>query len=135
MKIINDQASSKKIIKAVLLSVAVGFAVMLLSLLISAFIMLKADMGDTAANVISTVVLMLSAFVCGFVSSKIMASRVMLIAPFAGFIFYLTVAVIGAAVTKSTFGKLFLLRMLLCIILAALGAFLCAVRKQNKKYI
>lgn len=134
MKIINDSASNKKLLISVLLGVGTGFAALMILLCVFAFIMLKADLGDGTANALSTVALIVSSTMCGFVSSKKLGSRIMIIAPFSGFVFYLTVAVIGAALTKESLGKLFVIRLLLCVVFAGVGALL-GVIKQNRRNI
>ena len=135
MKIINDKESSKKLIISVALGVAVGFVSMLLLISVFALIMLKADLGEGMSNVLSTVALLASALVCGYVSSKKLGSRLMLVAPFSGFVFYLIVAIIGMATTHQAIGKQGFIRLLLCVVFAGVGAFLGALKGSKKTVI
>lgn len=134
MKIINDKESGKKLIISVALGVAVGFVAMLLLISFFAFIMLKADLGDGISKIFSTVALLASALACGYVSSKKLGSKLMLVAPFSGFVFYLIVAIIGMVTTHQSIGKQGFLRLLLCAVFAGIGAFLSAL-KSNKKTV
>ncbi len=135
MKIINDKDSSKKLIISVIMGVSVGLIAMLLLISVFSFVMFKADLDDGIANALSTVSLLVSAMLCGYVSSKKLGSKILLIAPFSGFVFYLIVAIIGIAVTHQTIGKQGFIRWLLCIVTAGLGAFLGALRTAKKTVI
>lgn len=132
MKIIKDKESSKKLIISVALGVCVGFISMLLLISVFALIMLKADLGEGMTNVLSTVALLVSALVCGYVSSKKLGSRLMLVAPFSGFVFYLIVATIGMATTHQAIGKQGFIRLLLCVVFAGVGALLGALKGNRK---
>lgn len=135
MKIINDSNLSKKLLVSAGIGVVSGFALLFLLLLFFALIMLKVSLSDSGATVMSTIALMIASMFSGLVSSKLSGLKRMPIALVTGFAFYLTVAIISAAITKDSFGKLFLIRMILCIASSAIGAIIGAVNKQNKNYI
>ena len=134
MKIINDANASKKIVISAGIGIASAFAVMFILLLLFALIMLKFDALSRASDVLATVVLMVSSLTAGVIASKKCGFKVLFTSVISGTLFYFLVAVISAAITKESFGKLFLLRMMLCIVSSVVGAFL-SVKKKNKSMI
>ncbi len=118
-----------------LYGIILGFASLLLLTLFSAFVLAALKLSTNISNVIAVVILALSALLCGYSSAKKLKSRALIIGAAAGTLFYLTIAVISAAVTKSGFSSVFLLRMLICFICSETGAFLSTVKRNKSKYI
>lgn len=135
MKIINDKKSSSKIMISSALGVFCGFLTLFFMLAVFAFIKLKADLGETAANTFSTISLLASALVCGLISSKKLGSKLMLVAPFSGFIFYLIMVVVGLITSDKISLSIILLRFVLCVVFAGLGAVLGVLKKGDKNII
>ncbi len=134
MKIINDANATKKMLVSVLVGVAFGFVGLFLLLLLFALIMLKFDASLNISNILATIALMVSSLIAGLIASKKTGFKVLLTAVSSGTLFYFLVAIISSAITKETFGKLFLLRMLLCIVSSIAGA-LIGLKKSNKHII
>lgn len=131
MKIINDSNASKRMFVAVLFGIAFAFVSLFLQLLIFAFIMLKFDVSSNVSSIFATIALMVSSLIAGLVSSKKLGFKVLFTAVISGALFYFLVAIISAAITKNTFGALFLLRMSLCILASVIGV-LIGLKKNNK---
>ncbi len=131
MKIINDSNASKRMFVAVLFGIAFAFVSLFLQLLIFAFIMLKFDASSNVSSIFATIALMISSLIAGLVSSKKLGFKVLFTAVISGALFYFLVAIISAAITKNTFGALFLLRMSLCILASVIGV-LIGLKKNNK---
>ena len=121
--------------KSLLWGVGIAYAVMAALVFVGALVMTVLDVSLTAVSVIATIALSIAALVGGFISAKIKGSSPLPVGLAAGFVFYLTVAVIAAAVTKGSFSSLFLLRMALCVVLAGVGAVLQSLKRSNKGYI
>ncbi len=118
-----------------LFGVILGFVCLLLLTVLSAFIISILKLGTDVSGVIAVVLLGLSALVCGYSSAKKLKSRALIIGAAAGCFFYLTVAVISAAVTKSGFSSVFLLRLLICFLSSEVGAFLSTLKRSKNKFI
>jgi putative membrane protein (TIGR04086 family) len=117
------------------IGIAVGYIVLFLMLMLSALLLVLTDMPDGTAVVLSTVSLALAGFLCGLVSSKILGSKALIVGLLSGFVFYVTVALISAVVTKGEFTSLFILRLILATAMSGVGSVVGAFRKSNKHII
>ena len=115
--------------------IVIGFAVILCLMLLSSFIMASTGVSAGSAKVITVIILCVSALVCGYSSAKRLKSKVLIIGAVSGALFYFTISVISAAVTKSGFTRVFLVRLIISVIAAAVGAFLSTVSGRKNKYI
>ncbi len=93
------------------------------------------DVSATAISVIATAAISVAALLGGFMAAKRKGSSPLPLGLATGFIFYLSVAIIAAIVTKGSFSSLFILRMALCVVLAGVGAVLETFKKSKNSYI
>lgn len=125
----------KSFLMSAIFGVIIGFAILFLLTLLLSLIMSAAKISPDAAKVIAVVILGVSGLFSGFASAKKLKSRALVIGAVTGLLFYLTVAVISAAVTKSGFTSVFLLRVLICFAASEIGAVLSTVKRNKSKYI
>ena len=126
---------NKSFLMSALFGVIIGFASLLLLTLLSAFILTALKVSGSASGVIAVIILGVSSLISGYFSARKLNSKVLIIGAAAGTLFYLTVAVISAAVTKQGFSSVFLLRMLICFLTSEVGAFLSTIKRNKSKYI
>lgn len=125
----------KSFLMSAVFGVIIGFIVLFLLTFLSSIIMSAAKINPDSAKVIAVVILGISGLFGGFASAKKLKSKALIIGAVTGLLFYLTVAVISAAVTKSGFTSVFLLRILICFAASEVGAVLSTVKRNKSKYI
>lgn len=126
---------NKSFMLAVLFGIILGFLCLLLLTLIMAFFLSALKLSGNISGILAIVILSISAFICGFSAAKKLKSKVLIIGVVAGTLFYLTVAVVSAAVTKNGFTGVFILRLVISFLTAEIGAFLSTVKKSKSKFI
>ena len=114
-----------------------GFSYLITAILviISALVITFSDVKVSTVLVIATVVISIASTVGGYMAAKIKGSSPLPVGLATGFVFYITIAVISALVTSASFSELFLLRLILCVVLAGVGAVLKTLKRSNKGYI
>ncbi len=126
---------SNKFLLSLLFGIVMGFASLFVILLLFSLITTLADLGDVAISVLSTVAIVISSFICGFLSAKRLGSKALIIGVVSGFVFYITVAIISLITTKDSFSSLFLIRLALSVVMSAVGAIVATQKKSNKNII
>ncbi len=133
----NNYYNDKKenIYISVFFGVGIGFSVLILLTLVFSLALAMLETVGTAVSVCSVIILCISALVCGFASAKKNKSKILIAGAISGFVFYLLIAVISAAVTKSTFSSVFLIRLIVSVVSSVLGSLLTAISGRKTKYI
>ena len=126
---------NKSFLMSALFGIILGFASLFVLTLLSALILSLFKVSGNASGIIAVIILGVSSLICGYFAAKKLKSKALIIGAAAGALFYLTVAVISAAVTKSGFTSVFLLRLLICFLTSEVGAFLTTVRRNKSKFI
>lgn len=134
MKFFNENGNNS-FLKSLLFGVVIAYAAMLILTTAGAVIMTFLDVSATAISVIATAAISVAALLGGFMAAKRKGSSPLPLGLATGFIFYLSVAIIAAIVTKGSFSSLFILRMALCVVLAGVGAVLETFKKSKNGYI
>ncbi len=127
--------SSGSLIKPMIFGILVSLACVFLLSLISAFLLTASGAVGGAVKIFSVVVLGISAFIGGVVSSKIAPKQKLMLGLGSGALFYLTVALISVAVTKNPLSSTFIVRLAICTVAAVLGALLTVFLTDKNKYI
>lgn len=135
MKSFVNSKSSGGFIHAVVLGTVMGYITVFVMLAVFALVLMLSDSGDGASGIFATVSLALSGLFCGLTAAKKLGSKALIVGLAAGTLFYISVAVISVAVTKSGFSSLFLVRFLLTAAMSGLGSFLSTVKKKRKNII
>lgn len=131
----NQNNNSGIFFKSAAFGVLAGYISSVLLMLIFSLILTAADMGSSAATVFSLVTLGASSFICGFVASKLLGSRALIISAAAGAAYYLTLAVISAAVTGGGFTKMFFVKLAIALVLSIAGGIVSTFRKSSKTVV
>lgn len=134
MKFFNENGNNS-FFKSLLFGVVIAYAAMLILTTAGAVIMTFLDVSAAAISVIATAAISVAALLGGFMAAKRKGSSPLPLGLATGFIFYLSVAIIAAIVTKGSFSSLFILRMALCVVLAGVGAVLETFKKSKNGYI
>lgn len=134
MKFFNENGNNS-FFKSLLFGVVIAYAAMLILTTAGAVIMTFLDVSAAAISVIATSAISVAALLGGFMAAKRKGSSPLPLGLATGFIFYLSVAIIAAIVTKGSFSSLFILRMALCVVLAGVGAVLETFKKSKNGYI
>lgn len=134
MKFFNENGNNS-FLKSLLFGVVIAYAAMLILTTAGAVIMTFLDVSAAAISVIATAAISVAALLGGFMAAKRKGSSPLPLGLATGFIFYLSVAIIAAIVTKGSFSSLFILRMALCVVLAGVGAVLETFKKSKNGYI
>ena len=131
MKILSDKNFTKKLLSVVGVSVLIGTVSLFLILLIMSLVTLNNGISDNGVITMSTIALMISAFISGLISSKLSNVKKLPIAVLSGLSFYIIVAIVSMIVSNGTIGSLFLLRMIFSVLSSSLGAIVGTVKKQK----
>ena len=124
---------NRSFLMSTLFGVILGFLSLLVLTLVSAFILSVLKVSGSASGIIAVIILGVSSLICGYFAAKKLQSKALIIGAAAGALFYLTVAVISAAITKQGFSSVFLLRILICFLTSEVGAFLSTVKRNKSK--
>lgn len=103
----------------------------LLLIVIAALIVSSVNASETAIGIISLVILGTSAFLGGFFAAKILKAKALFVSMSAGGFYYLSLAVLSAAISSESFGTMFLLKLVLTVILSALGGIVTTFREKT----
>lgn len=134
MKFFHENGNNS-FLKSLLFGVVIAYAAMAALVVIGALVMTFLDVSVTTISVIATAAISVAALLGGFMAAKRKGSSPLPIGLATGFVFYLTVAIVAAIVTKGSFSSLFILRMALCVVLAGVGAVLETFKKTKNGYI
>lgn len=127
----NYDVDAKTFLKAAGIGAGVSHISAVILMVVFALVISSVDMGDTAIQVISFVILALSAFLGGFLAAKILKCKALFVSLASGGIYYLSLAVLSAAVSIESFGKMFLIKLALTAVFSALGGIVTAFKEKT----
>ena len=102
-------------------------------LTILSFLLMNKDFSDTMLFIVTCVVLALAALAGGYVTARISKERGLVMGGILGFIAFAVMSIVSTVLTKAGFGTAGFIKLLLCLLPAALGGFFGVNRKKRRK--
>ena len=120
----------KKKILAVFWGVSGGAIACFLMLLIFSAILSISSASSSIAKPIATAVLFLSAFICGYISSRILKEKGILIGAVSGAIYFLLYAIIGLIFGSKSLQAAVSLKFIIAVVSSAIGGVIGVNRRR-----
>ena len=127
----NYEVNAKSFLKASGIGAAVSHIASLLFTVVFALIISAGDIKDSVIKAISFVILCISAFLGGFLAAKILKCKALFAGLSSGGIYYLTLAVLSAAINSHGFSKMFLIKLALTAVFSALGGIVTTFKEKT----
>lgn len=126
---------NSKLLRSVIFGIAFGFVSMLILTLIFSFVVASAIPSNGTVKIFSSIIIGVSALVCGFSAAKINKRKILLAGTCSGAALYFLIGIVAMIVTKNAFSGTFLIRMLISVVSSAVGSVLSTVTGGRNKYI
>lgn len=127
----NYEVGTKVFLKSAGIGAVISHISAVLLIVIAALIVSSVNTGEAVIGVISLVILAVSAFLGGFFSAKILKCKALFVSLASGGFYYLSLAVLSAAISVDSFGKMFLLKLALTVIFSALGGIVTTFKEKT----
>ena len=114
-------AQNKNSLRTMFISILVGALTTFILIAIFAAILTFFDLSEGVSVILSTIAIVLGAYVCGYLAGYIGKEKGLLSGLTSGASFYVIVAIIAVIITKSGLTSLFFIRLVLCLIFSAVG--------------
>jgi putative membrane protein (TIGR04086 family) len=103
----------------------------LLLILIAALIVSSCDANETVIGIISLAILCATAFLGGFFAARILKCKALFVGLVSGAFYYLSLALVSAAISADSFGKMVLLKLVLTAVFSALGGIVTTLKEKT----
>lgn len=119
--------------KPLIIGTAAFLTILTILLMILSFLLMNKDFSDTMLFIVTCVVLALAALAGGYVTARISKERGLVMGGILGFIAFAVMSIVSTVLTKAGFGTAGFIKLLLCLLPAALGGFFGVNRKKRRK--
>ncbi len=120
-----------KWVKPLVIGSATFLGCFFIILLLFAILIMNKDLSETTLFAISYLLIAFAALTGGYVASRISKEKGLLIGGGTGLLSYILLAIFGTIFTQSGFGTIGLMKLLLCLLPAAVGGFFGVNRKKR----
>lgn len=126
----NSDVRATVFLKSAALGGGIAHILALVLIVIAALVVSSVNANETAISIISLCILCLSAFFGGFSAAKILKCKALFVSLAAGGFYYLSLALLSAAISTDSFGKMVLLKLLLTALFSALGGIVTTFKEK-----